>query len=105
MSFREDCFHLSKALPSLVPEDGTCSEASTILGARLSESIFKPYAEKRQPRTSYLVKGARAMGEQRTASGREACQLRDEMVTKKFADEALLASKLDELLREPFERV
>lgn len=105
LSSREDCFHLSQALPHLIPDDESYPEATSVLGARLTEAIFNPFAEKRQPRTSYLVKGARAMGEQRTATGKEACQLRDEMITKKFGDEALLASKLDELLKEPFNSV
>lgn len=73
------------------------------LGSGLSDAIFKPYAEKRQPRTSLLVRGARAVGEQRTAAGKEACGKRDEMIVEKFAHEDLLASKMDELLREPFQ--
>jgi hypothetical protein len=100
---REDCFHLSHSLPSLIPDAESYRHALTVLGPNLSDTIFKPYAERRQPRTSYLVKGARAVGEQRTAIGAEACRLRDEMVLKRFLDEALLASRMDELLREPFQ--
>lgn len=100
---REDCFHLSHSLPSLIPDTESYQHALTVLGPNLSDTIFKPYAERRQPRTSYLVKGARAVGEQRTAIGAEACRLRDEMVLKRFSDEALLASRMDELLREPFQ--
>ncbi|KFG81403.1 putative salicylate hydroxylase [Metarhizium anisopliae] len=83
--------------------DTRFEKAVAALGPSLSDAIFKPYAEKRQPRTSHLVRGARAVGEQRTASGEEACALRDELITEKFADEALLASRMDELLREPFQ--
>ncbi|KID71312.1 monooxygenase FAD-binding protein, partial [Metarhizium hybridum] len=100
---REDCFHLSQALPDLASVDTRFEKAVAALGPSLSDAIFKPYAEKRQPRTSHLVRGARAVGEQRTASGEEACALRDELITEKFADEALLASRMDELLREPFQ--
>ncbi|KJK94154.1 hypothetical protein H633G_01947 [Metarhizium anisopliae BRIP 53284] len=100
---REDCFHLSQALPDLASVDTRFEKAVAALGSSLSDAIFKPYAEKRQPRTSHLVRGARAVGEQRTASGEEACALRDELITEKFADEALLASRMDELLREPFQ--
>lgn len=100
---REDCFHLSRALPDLASVDTRFEKAVAALGPSLSDAIFKPYAEKRQPRTSHLVRGARAVGEQRTASGEEACALRDGLITEKFADEALLASRMDELLREPFQ--
>ncbi|EFZ01929.1 salicylate 1-monooxygenase [Metarhizium robertsii ARSEF 23] len=101
---REDCFHLSQALPDLASVETRFEKAVAALGPSLSDAIFKPYAEKRQPRTSHLVRGARAVGEQRTASGEEACALRDGLITEKFADEALLASRMDELLREPFQR-
>ncbi|KID99048.1 Monooxygenase, FAD-binding protein, partial [Metarhizium majus ARSEF 297] len=100
----EDCFHLNQALPDLTSADTRFEKAVAALGPSLSDAIFKPYAEKRQPRTSHLVRGARAVGEQRTASGEEACALRDELITEKFADEAVLASRMDELLREPFQR-
>ena len=100
---REDCFHLSHSLPSLIPDTESYRHALTALGPNLSDTIFKPFAERRQPRTSHLVKGARAVGEQRTAIGAEACRLRDEMVSKKFLDEAMFASRMDELLREPFQ--
>ncbi|EFY85462.1 hypothetical protein J3459_006008 [Metarhizium acridum] len=101
----EDCFHLSQALPDLASGDAHFEEAVAVLGPSLSDAIFKPYAEKRQPRTSDLVRGARAVGEQRIASGEEACMLRDESVMKKFADKGWLASRMDELLREPFQRM
>ncbi|KAH0593177.1 hypothetical protein MHUMG1_09179 [Metarhizium humberi] len=91
------------SLPDLASVDTRFEKAVAALGPSLSDAIFKPYAEKRQPRTSHLVRGARAVGEQRTASGEEACALRDGLITEKFADEALLASRMDELLREPFQ--
>ncbi|TWU79235.1 hypothetical protein ED733_009007 [Metarhizium rileyi] len=98
----EDCFHLCQALPDLVPGGESHQEAVVLLGPSLGESIFKPYAEKRQSRTAHLVKGAREIGEHRTASGETACRLRDDMIREKYIDESLLASRMDELLREPF---
>ncbi|KAF3069286.1 3-hydroxybenzoate 6-hydroxylase 1 [Trichoderma lentiforme] len=101
----EDCYHLSTALPNLSTEaqDEDYKRNLEELGSSLSESIFRPFAEKRQPRTSILVKGARALGEKRVAVGPEKGRERDEAVAQSYqgAAEAVVA-KFEGLLSQPF---
>ena len=73
-----------------------------MLGPGLADSVFKPFAEKRQPRTSMLVKGARAQGDSRVAARPEARRERDEAVRKSFEDPAIIEVKYRTLLAEPF---
>ena len=103
--YREDCYHLSTALPNLSTDtqDEDYKRNLEELGSSLSEDIFRPFAEKRQPRTSILVKGARALGEKRVAVGPEKGRERDEAVAQSYqgAAEAVVA-KFEGLLSQPF---
>jgi salicylate hydroxylase len=66
-------------------------------------SIFKTFANLRQPKTAALVKGARLQGEDRVVDGgREACEERDERLRQKWKDEVAVEEKYDSLLMEPF---
>lgn len=100
---REDCYHLSSALPDLSPDSEDYKKKLEALGSTLSESIFHPFAEKRQPRTSVLVKGARALGEKRVAVGPEKGRERDESIVQAYAgDAAAVVEKFEGLLSQPF---
>jgi salicylate hydroxylase len=90
-------------LPSLTSNSKDFVKTSTILGPRLAETIFKPYAEKRQPRTSNLVKGARAQGERRVLVDPELCRSRDEQIAAGWKDADGVAARYDGLLCEPYE--
>lgn len=71
----EDCYHLSQALPDLTPrkEEGKVLDDDDNL-----EQIFAAYAEKRQPRTAALVRGARAAGQKRVVTtGSRDCEARN----------------------------
>lgn len=77
-------------------------DASPISRADLTK-IFHDFATKRQPRTAFLVKGARSQGERRVVDGGlQACEERDEILRKGWEDEAGVAKKFDYLFREPF---
>ncbi|PCG90981.1 Monooxygenase, FAD-binding [Penicillium occitanis (nom. inval.)] len=99
----EDCFHLSHSMPFLVPGSAQYEENLQILGKNLSQEIFRPFAEKRQPRTSLLVKGARTQGDKRVASGVEACRQRDSDIATAYTDPAAMLARFDSLLPEPFQ--
>lgn len=71
----EDCYHLSQALPDLTAreEEGEAFDEDDNL-----EQIFAAYAEKRQPRTAALVRGARAVGQKRVVTtGSRDCEARN----------------------------
>lgn len=93
-------------LPNLCSDnqhEDDINKSLDIIGSSLAESVFRPFAEKRQPRTSVLVKGARAVGEMRVAVGSEKGRERDEAVAKSYeADAAAIVAKFENLLREPF---
>ncbi|KAK9425328.1 hypothetical protein SUNI508_13129 [Seiridium unicorne] len=94
----EDCYHLSKSLP-----DFDRWSLATDPRLRSLESIFEEYARKRQPRTSALVKGARAAGEKRVVTtGREDCEARDKRVAAEWQDTEGISAKFDNLCKEPF---
>lgn len=102
---REDCYHLSTALPNLSHDNQheDYNKSLEILRSSLSESIFRPFAEKRQPRTAVLVKGARAMGEKRVAVGSEKGRQRDEAVAQSYEGDAeAVVAKFEGLLSQPF---
>ncbi|CAM1508103.1 Fc.00g049510.m01.CDS01 [Cosmosporella sp. VM-42] len=99
----EDCFNLSHAMPFLDPSSEDYEKNLKIFGSELSEKIFRPFAEKRQPRTSLLVKGARAQGDRRVANGAEACKERNAAIIAGYKDPSIVADKFDGLLREPFQ--
>ncbi|KAH0494491.1 hypothetical protein TgHK011_001108 [Trichoderma gracile] len=102
----EDCYHLSTMLPNIFPDSQHEEEdkrSLAILGDNLAEAVFRPFAEKRQPRTSTLVKGARALGEVRVAVGSEKGRERDEAVAKSYeGNAAAIVVKFENLLKEPF---
>lgn len=66
------------------------------------ENIFRVYSQKRQPRTSALVKGARLQGERRVVTaGPVACLERDTLLAASWKDTASISAKYDNLCREP----
>jgi salicylate hydroxylase len=94
-------------LPDLSPgsqhEDDINKSLEDVLRNNLAESVFRPFAEKRQPRTSTLVKGARALGEMRVAVGSDKGRERDEAVSRSYeGDAAAIVAKFENLLRQPF---
>ncbi|PON25844.1 hypothetical protein TGAM01_v205281 [Trichoderma gamsii] len=96
----EDCYHLSSALPNLSSSKDIEGNIAA-LGA--ISDIFRPFAESRQPRTSVLVKGARALGEKRVAVGAERGKERDEAVAQSYqGDAAAIVEKFEGLLSQPF---
>uniref|UniRef100_A0A0B7K6L6 FAD-binding domain-containing protein n=1 Tax=Bionectria ochroleuca TaxID=29856 RepID=A0A0B7K6L6_BIOOC len=99
----EDCFHLSHSMPFLEPGSEQYDEKLQVVGSSLWKNIFRPFAEKRQPRTSLLVRGARAQGDRRVASGTGACRQRDSGIRAAYKDSTVLSAKFDDLLREPFQ--
>lgn len=87
----------------MVPGNEDYDKLLEVLGTNLSENIFKPLAEKRQPRTSLLVKGARVQGNRRVAAGKEACENRNVAIAEGLRDRLAMVNKFDGLLREPFQ--
>ena len=66
--------------------------------------IFQTFAEKRQPRTSALVKGARTQGHLRVVTaGPDSCKERNQKVAAAWKDIEAVAAKYDSLCREPFQ--
>ncbi|KAK3359555.1 hypothetical protein B0T25DRAFT_102228 [Lasiosphaeria hispida] len=100
----EDCYHLSIAMPVIDPKSDDYGRALETLGKYLSKNIFAPFAEKRQPRTSALVKGARIQGELRVSRDPQRCQERDALIRDSFKDSAAVEAQYDSLLREPFQQ-
>ncbi|KAI1323720.1 hypothetical protein F5Y16DRAFT_424761 [Xylariaceae sp. FL0255] len=91
----EDSYHLSQALPDLTGG----AEATAID----FEDAFEAFAQKRQPRTSHLVKGARANGERRVKTNPKECAERDEALRIEWRDQETLLAGFDELfLHQPF---
>lgn len=67
------------------------------------QTIFRAYAESRQPRTSALVRGARAQVEKRVTSGAESCKRRDEAIREGWKDPVATKARYDRLfLGHPF---
>ncbi|KIW86437.1 hypothetical protein Z517_01834 [Fonsecaea pedrosoi CBS 271.37] len=99
----EDCYHLSHALPDLRPVADYNDRALDELKERLPK-IFKAFAEKRQPRTSALVKGARTQGQMRVVTaGSQACKERNKKVASAWQDTVAVSAKYEGLCREPFQ--
>ncbi len=88
----EDCWHLSQMLP----------DANKDLETTRLVEVFQRYAEKRQARTTAQVKGARALGQLRCTTGKEACKQRNETIKKLYVDEAAVKARLDDLYSQPF---
>ncbi|TDZ16656.1 3-hydroxybenzoate 6-hydroxylase 1 [Colletotrichum orbiculare MAFF 240422] len=89
----EDCYYLTKDLPIF--------DVSRPLSSSQLTGIFKAYAERQQPHTSALVKGARAVGDARVAAP-EFCPRRDEAIAQSMADRSLLQAKFDSMYSRPF---
>lgn len=97
----EDSYWLAELLPDVPMGDSGQQSASEGVDF---ERLFRQYAEKRQPRTSKLVRGARAVGEKRVErGGREACVGRDERVREEWRDIKAVEAKFDALCQEPFQ--
>lgn len=94
----EDCYHLAKMLPDCEVQGEKFEELET---GNLKR-VFLEFAEKRQPRTAALVRGARAQGERRVVDGEEACKARDEALRRGWEDLKGVEEKWDGLLKEPF---
>ncbi|KIW64572.1 hypothetical protein PV04_09497 [Phialophora macrospora] len=98
----EDCYHLSHAIPDLPLAEDDSPAFLNDLKERLPR-IFKAYAEKRQPRTSALVQGARTQGQLRVVStGREACEERNRTVAAAWNDRDAIAAKYNGLCQGQF---
>jgi salicylate hydroxylase len=90
-------------MPFLIPNSEDFLKASEILGPRLADTIFQPYAEKRQPRALEMIREARAQGNLRVIADPEMCKSCDEMIAAWWKDSDAIAAKYDGLLREPYE--
>jgi salicylate hydroxylase len=90
----EDCWWLSQLLPDV--SEGKGPEREELMAA------FKAFAEKRQPRTKELVKGARLQGEMRVVGGGEEGRKRDELLKEGWRNEEAVRAKYDGLLKGPF---
>lgn len=92
----EDCYHLSQLLPD-------ANEKDVQLTQEALEQIFSAYAQRRQPRTAALVKGARAQGDKRVLSGSADDILkRNALLTVGWEDKDALVAKYDNLCQQPF---
>jgi salicylate hydroxylase len=86
-----------------VSADGSDAQENLHELGRLLPDIFQAFAEKRQPRTEALVKGARTQGQMRVVTGGpEACRERDRKITAAWKDLKAVAAKYDGLCKEPF---
>lgn len=65
-------------------------------------SFFQAYAERRQPRTSALVKEARAQGKKRVVISPALCKERDAVIAAAWSDPDAIRTKYEALLKEPF---
>ncbi len=91
----EDCYHLAAALPD-------ASQGLNLTAAVLQES-FARYANKRQPRTKFLVQGARKQGDFRVGGGdAPALEARYTIVTDMWKDADAFAAKYQGICQEPF---
>lgn len=88
----EDTWHLTQLLP----------EAGENPSTEILREVFLKYAEKRQPRTAMLTKGARAQGELRVTSGKEACEKRNEVIRAMWGDKEAVRKRFTMLFKEPF---
>lgn len=104
-ALREDCYVLSTTLPDLDPnQEHEQFQSNFAKFERSLTEIFRNLAEKRQPRTAALVKGARAQGQQRViTTGPEDCQRRDERIKVAWTDTDAVRQKYEGLLSQPFQ--
>lgn len=92
----EDCYHLNQLLPNRSVDDESISTSDL-------QNIFEKFALNRQPRTSALVKGARAQGELRVCDGSTAaCSERDDIIRNRWKNVSAVEANFDGLYREPF---
>ncbi|KAE8376133.1 monooxygenase FAD-binding protein [Aspergillus bertholletiae] len=97
----EDCYHLAQYIPLLEPGCGDYAEKLKCVSSSLP-GCFKAYAEKRQPRTSALVREARALGERRVVVTPALCQERDAAIAAAWSNPGAVRMKYERLLKEPF---
>ena len=90
----EDCWWLTELLPDV-------GERREMASEELRE-LFGRFAERRQPRTKELVKGARLQGERRVVGGGEERRMMDQVLRESWMDEKAVSAKWDGLLRGPF---
>lgn len=89
-------------MSQMLPEPS--SNTPLLLTTEALTAVFRAFAEKRQPRTAALVKGARVQGELRVVGGGPAaCEDRDETLRQQWKNESALRAKFDGLLKEPFQ--
>ncbi|KAK5993822.1 3-hydroxybenzoate 6-hydroxylase-like protein [Cladobotryum mycophilum] len=98
----EDCYHLCHSMPFLDPQSDEFEKSIATFGPQLSDTYFRPLAEKRQPRTSSLVKAAREVGELRTTNDSEKCRQRDDAITLHWQDVEKVDAKYRALLTATF---
>jgi salicylate hydroxylase len=88
---------LAQLLPDFDNASSGPMSTQALMGA------FAVFANKRQPRTAALVKGARVEGGRRVVvGGSAACKERDDLVRRQWIDGAALDSRFDPTLKEPF---
>jgi salicylate hydroxylase len=89
----EDCYMLSELLSVM---DADADEPSP---QALAEA-FRSFAQQRQPRTTALVRQARAQGEQRVVTGQVDLEQRDENIRRLWSDKTQLRRTFDDLFKE-----
>ncbi|KAE8362097.1 hypothetical protein BDV27DRAFT_132034 [Aspergillus caelatus] len=97
----EDCYHLMQYMPCIVSGSVDYAERLDCLDSDLP-SLFQAYAERRQPRTSALVKEARAQGDKRVVTSPALCKERDAVIAAAWSDPDAISTKYEALLKEPF---
>ncbi|KNG83919.1 hypothetical protein ANOM_008338 [Aspergillus nomiae NRRL 13137] len=97
----EDCYHLMQYMPCVEPGSVDYAGKLKSLDSDLP-SLFQAYAERRQPRTSALVKEARAQGDRRVVATPALCKQRDAVIAAAWSDPDAIRTKYETLLKEPF---
>lgn len=92
----EDIYHLILSFVKHNPD------ASAVLSTAALSTIFSAYEAVRLPRSSELVKGARAMGNTRVVHGVDECKARNEKVRLGWTDREAMINAYDRLLDGPF---
>ncbi|PIG83066.1 hypothetical protein AARAC_001242 [Aspergillus arachidicola] len=97
----EDCYHLMNYMPCINSGSADYAENSSQINSDLP-GFFQAYAESRQPRTSALVKEARAIGERRVVVTPALCKERDALIAAAWSNQDAIRTRYDTLLKEPF---
>ncbi|GBE81426.1 FAD/NAD(P)-binding domain-containing protein [Sparassis crispa] len=93
----EDIYHLVRLLAKHNPSGEAPSTS-------LLSTIFTEFEQRRIPRTSALVKGARQQGENRVLHGVPACKKRNDAIREMYMDGSTLADSYKQAYSEPFEQ-